>query len=209
MKVKFPDGIYGILGEAFSRGRSNVETAQLMVDAGIDILQYREKAENKDRGQMLAQCLEIRKITAAAKVPFIVNDFLDIALLCGADGVHLGQEDLPVAPVKKAYPHLMVGCSTHSPDEAARAVRDGADYLGVGPVFPTQTKADVGDTVGLEFIDHVASVHTLPFVAIGGIKRRNIGDVAARGAKTICLITEIISAEDIGTRIREIRSLMA
>ena len=209
MQIKFPDGIYGILGEGFSLGRSNVETARLMVDAGIDILQYREKAENKDRGEMLAQCLEIRKITAAAGVPFIVNDFLDIALLCGADGVHLGQEDLPVARVKQAYPHLMVGCSTHSPKEASRAVKDGADYLGVGPIFPTQTKADVGDTVGLEFIDHMVSAHAIPFVAIGGIKRSNILEVAARGAKTFCLITEIISAEDIGRRIGEIRSLIA
>lgn len=207
MQIKFPKGVYGILGEDFSLGRTNVETARLMVDAGINILQYREKS--KDRGEMLAQCLEIRKITAAAGVPFIVNDFLDIALLCGADGVHLGQEDLPVARVKQAYPHLMVGCSTHSPEQAARAVKDGADYLGVGPVFPTRTKADVGDTVGLEFIDHVASAHTVPFAAIGGIKRHHIRELTARGAKTICLITEIISAEDIGQRIREIRSLMA
>jgi len=209
MQIKFPEGIYGILGEDFSLGRSNVETARLMVDAGIDILQYREKANKKNRGEMLAQCLEIRKITAAAGVPFIVNDFLDIALLCCADGVHLGQEDLPVARVKQAYPHLMVGCSTHSPKEAAQAVKDGADYFGVGPVFPTQTKADAGDTVGLEFVDHVASAHTIPFVAIGGIKRHNIREVAARGAKTICLITEIINAEDIGRRIGEIRSLIA
>jgi thiamine-phosphate pyrophosphorylase len=208
MTIELPDGIYGILGEDFSRGRSNVETAQLMVDAGIDILQYREKAGSKDRRDMLAQCLEIRKITAAARVLFIINDFLDIALLCGADGVHLGQEDLPVARVKAAYPHLMVGCSTHSPEEAVRAVKDGADYLGAGPVFPTRTKADAGDTVGLEYIEYLAASNTIPFAAIGGIKRHNIQEVAARGAKTMCLITEIISAEDIGERIGQIRSLM-
>lgn len=208
-KDDFPKGIYGILGEAFSLGRSNVETAALMVDGGIDILQYREKAHKKDRGDMLAECREIRRITAAAGVPFIVNDFLDIALLCGADGVHLGQEDLPVAEVKKAWPHLMVGCSTHSPEQAAKAVEDGADYIGVGPVFPTRTKEDVCDIAGLSYLDHVVAAHTIPFVAIGGIKRENIGEVVSRGAATICLITEIISAEDIGARIREIRSLMA
>ena len=205
---EFPKGIYGILGEAFSLGRSNVETAALMVDAGIDILQYREKAHKKDRGEMLAECREIRRITARAKVPFIVNDFLDIALLCGADGVHLGQEDLPVAEVKQSWPHLMVGCSTHSPEQAARAVEDGADYIGVGPIFTTQTKENVCDAVGLSYLTHVVAAHAIPFVAIGGIKRHNIREVAACGASTICLVTEIIGAPDIGERISEIRSLM-
>lgn len=207
-KPEFPKGIYGILGEAFSLGRSNVETAKHLVDGGIDILQYREKAHKKDRKEMLAECMEIRKITADAGVPFIVNDFLDIALLSGADGVHVGQEDLPVPAVQKLAPHLMVGCSTHSPEQAARAVKEGADYIGVGPIFTTQTKEDVCDAVGLEYLEHVVAAHTIPFVAIGGIKRHNIREVAGRGASTICLVTEIISAPDIGERIKEIRDLI-
>ena len=203
-----PGGIYGILGETFSLGRSNVETARLMVDGGIDMLQYREKAHRKDRRDMLAECREIRKITADAGVPFIVNDFLDIALLADADGVHVGQEDLPVTAVKKLAPGLMVGCSTHSPAQAARAVADGADYIGVGPIFATQTKEDVCDAVGFEYLSHVADTHTIPFVAIGGIKRHNIREVAARGAETICLVTEIIGAADIGARIQEIKQIL-
>ncbi len=207
-KPEFPKGIYGILGEAFSLGRSNVETARLLVEGGIDILQYREKTHKKDRKDMLAECLEIRKITADAGVPFIVNDFLDIALMVGADGVHVGQEDLPVTAVKQLAPHLMVGCSTHSPAQAARAVEDGADYIGVGPIFTTQTKENVCDAVGFEYLDHVVAGFSIPFVAIGGIKRSNIKAVADRGASTICLVTEIISATDIKERIKEIRNII-
>ncbi len=205
-KPILPKGIYGILGEAFSLGRSNVETATLLVEGGIDILQYREKAHQKDRRDMLAECMAIRKITADAGIPFIVNDFLDIALMVQADGVHVGQEDLPVTEVKKLAPHLMVGCSTHSPAQAAQAVKDGADYIGVGPVFSTQTKTDVCDPVGFEYLEHVVANHTIPFVAIGGIKRHNIKAVADRGAATICLVTEIIGAQDIKARIHEIKA---
>lgn len=207
-KTTLPNGVYGILGEKFSRGRSNVETAKLMVAGGIDVLQYREKRHLKDYREMYLECLEIRKITRDAGVPFIVNDFLDLALLVDADGVHQGQEDLPVSAVKKLAPHLMVGISTHSPEQAAQAVQDGADYIGVGPIFATQTKEDVCDAVGLEYLEHVAATHTIPFVAIGGIKRHNMPDVVKRGAATVCLVTEIIGAQDIGSRIREIKTLM-
>jgi thiamine-phosphate pyrophosphorylase len=102
----------------------------------------------------------------------------------------------------------MVGCSTHSPAQAARAKSDGADYIGVGPLFATQTKQDVCDTVGLGYLEHVAAHVDVPFVAIGGIKRHNLAEVVSRGAKTVCLVTEIISATDIGKRIREIRQIM-
>ncbi len=207
-KPVFPTGIYGILGEAFSLGRSNVTMARLLVDNGIDILQYREKAAAKDRKTMLAECDAIRRITADAQVPFIVNDFLDIAMMTGADGVHMGQTDLPVTAVKQLTPHLMVGCSTHSPAQAARARADGADYIGVGPLFATQTKEDVCDAVGLGYLEHVAAHVNISFVAIGGIKRHNLAQVVSRGTKTVCLVTEIIGATDIGKRMQEIRQIM-
>jgi thiamine-phosphate pyrophosphorylase len=207
-KPVFPTGIYGILGEAFSLGRSNVAMAKLLVDNGIDILQYREKATTKDRKTMLAECDDIRRITADAHVPFIVNDFLDIAMMTGADGVHMGQTDLPVTAVKQLAPRLMVGCSTHSPAQAARAKADGADYIGVGPLFATQTKKEVCDAVGLGYLEHVTAHVNIPFVAIGGIKRHNLAKVVSRGAKTVCLVTEIIGAKDIGKRMQEIRQIM-
>jgi len=205
---KLPHGIYGILGEKFSLGRSNVDVARQMVDAGIDILQYREKALDKSLKQMYLECLEIRKITKESKIPFIINDHADIALMVGADGIHMGQDDLPVKKLKKIAPDMMIGCSTHSPSQAKKAVEDGADYIGVGPVFATQTKEDVCDAVGLEYLDHVVQTFDIPFVAIGGLKRNNLTSVLSRGAKTVCLVTEIIGARNIDKRIREIKNIL-
>ena len=205
MTIPFPKGIYGILGEQFSRGRGNVKTAELLVEGGIDILQYREKRHKKSYQSMYEECLEIRKITQDAGVPFIVNDFLDLALAVEADGIHQGQDDLPIPVVKQLAPHLMVGCSTHSPEQAAKALADGADYIGVGPIYPTQTKEDVCDAVGLSYLDHVVARGDIPFVAIGGIKRHNMKPVVSRGATTICLVTEIIQADDVVERLKEVK----
>ncbi len=205
---KLPDGIYGILGEKFSLGRTNIEVAKQMVDAGIDILQYREKLKYKNMSEIYRECLEIRRITSDAKVPFIINDHLDIALMVGADGVHQGQDDLPVKAVKKIAPDLMIGCSTHSPEQAQQAVKDGADYIGAGPVFATQTKEDVCDAVGVEYLEYLVKNHDIPFVAIGGIKLGNLREIMSRGANTVCLVTEIIGAEDIGKTIGKIKNIM-
>jgi thiamine-phosphate pyrophosphorylase len=120
----------------------------------------------------------------------------------------MGQTDLPVPAVKQLAPHLMVGCSTHSPAQAAQAMADGADYIGVGPLFTTRTKEDVCDAVGLEYLEYVSENSDIPFVAIGGIKRHNLAEVVSRGAKTVCLVTEIISAQDIRKRMQEIRHIM-
>jgi thiamine-phosphate pyrophosphorylase len=205
---KLPSGIYGILGERFSLGRTNAETARLMVEAGIDVLQYREKLKSKSLKQIYDECCEIREITKKANIPFIINDYAEIALMVGADGIHQGQDDLPVQAVRKIAPGMMIGCSTHSPAQAKKAIEDGADYIGVGPIFTTQTKEDVCDAVGLSYLDHVVRTHDIPFVAIGGIKLSNLREVLSHGAKTVCLVTEIISADDIEKRIRQIRQIM-
>lgn len=207
-KRKLPFGIYGILGEKFSLGRGNEETARQMVDAGISVLQYREKLKDKSLKQIFKECEAIRKITQAAGVPFIINDYADIALMVGADGIHQGQDDLPVAHVRKIAPDIMIGCSTHSPDQARQAIADGADYIGVGPIFPTKTKEDVCDAVGLSYLEHVVKTHDIPFVAIGGIKIQNLRKVLSQGAKTVCLVTEIIGSENIGKTIKEIQNIM-
>ena len=203
-----PQGIYGILGEKFSLGRTNVEVARMMVDAGVDIIQYREKVKDKSYLEMLKECEQIRRITKEAKVPFVVNDHFGIAIMVEADGIHQGQDDLPVKEVKKIVPHMMVGCSTHSPEQAKKAVEDGADYIGVGPIFATRTKEDVCDAVGLEYLEHVVHTFNIPFVAIGGIKRYNLREVVCRGAKTICLVTEIIGAKNIVKRVKEIKEII-
>ncbi|CCK78227.1 thiamine phosphate synthase [Desulfobacula toluolica] len=205
---QLPHGIYGILGEKFSLGLSNVQVARQMVDAGVDVLQYREKLTEKSLKQMYEECCEIRKITQDAGVPFIINDHADIALMVGADGIHQGQDDLPVKELRNIAPDMMIGCSTHSPEQAKKAIADGADYLGVGPIFATQTKEDVCDAVGFEYLEHVVKTHDIPFVAIGGIKRHNLKDILSRGVKTVCLVTEIIGAPNIKKRIKEIKQIL-
>ncbi len=198
MKKKLPQGMYGITAERFSLGRSNIEVVRDMIRGGIKVIQYREKRHLKDYDVIYQECQEIRRITKEADVVFIINDFVDIALLVDADGVHVGQEDLPVSAVRTLLgPDKIIGLSTHSPKQADEAVALGADYIGVGPIYATQTKENVCATVGLEYLDYVASHSPLPFVAIGGIKENNIKEVASHGARSICLVTEIVGAEDI------------
>lgn len=197
-KPPFPAGIYGITAEKFSLGRSTLEVVQQMIKGGISIIQYREKRPHKSFSAMLEECWALRQVTRDAGVLFIVNDYVDIAQMVDADGVHVGQDDFPVAEIRRLIgPDKLIGLSTHSPEQAAAAVQAGADYIGVGPIFSTQTKDDVCAPVGLGYLDHVVRTCPLPFVAIGGIKEHNLRQVLDHGAKTVCLVTEIVGAADI------------
>jgi thiamine-phosphate pyrophosphorylase len=203
----FPIGIYGITAEKFSDGRTNVEVAHEMVAGGIRLIQYREKRPAKSFSQMLAECRAIRALTRKAGVLFIVNDYPDLALLVDADGVHVGQDDFPVPEVRRLLgPDKLIGLSTHTPEQAAAAVAAGADYIGVGPIFNTQTKEDVCAPVGLGYLDAVVRTCPLPFVAIGGIKEHNINEVVTRGATTVSLVTEIVGAADIAATVRRLQA---
>jgi thiamine-phosphate pyrophosphorylase len=204
-----PAGIYGITAERFSAPRPNIQVVEEMIRGGVTIIQYREKKHRKHAGEMLAECLQIRALTRQHGVTFIVNDHVDLALLVDADGVHVGQEDLPVEAVRRLIgPDKIIGLSTHSPRQAEQAVAIGADYIGVGPIFRTQTKADVCAPVGTQYLEHVVRTCPLPFVAIGGIKEHNIHEIVNRGAKTICLVTEIVAAEDIAGTVRRLRKVL-
>jgi thiamine-phosphate pyrophosphorylase len=208
MSEKLPKGIYGITGEKFSRGRGNVEVVEAMIRGGVKVVQYREKHKDKSIREMFEECLAIREITRKYGVMFIVNDFVDIALLANADGVHVGQDDLPVHEVRRLVGHRIVGVSTHSPEQAEAAVRAGADYIGVGPVFETRTKEDVCDPVGLSYLEYAVDNVQIPFVAIGGIKEHNIHEVVSRGAESVCMVTEIVGAEDIEGTVRRLAGVM-
>lgn len=201
--------LYGITHAPWSRGRSNPETVRLMLAAGIRIIQYREKDLPPRR--MLEECLAIRRLCDDHGACFIVNDRPDLALLCGADGLHLGQDDLPLSRVRQLVGEEMIlGLSTHTPEQARRARVEGADYIGVGPIFRTTTKQEVGEPVGLDYLDWtVAALPDLPKVAIGGIKRANLAAVAARWPGMVCLVTEITDAVAIGDRVAEIRAILA
>jgi len=178
-----------------------------MIAADIKTIQYREKEKHgRDKYQ---ECLEIRKMTEDAGVVFIVNDDVALALSVKADGVHIGQDDLPFHKVRELTGgDMIIGLSTHSPRQAREAVAMGADYIGVGPIFRTFTKKDVCEPVGLEYLDYAVGNCPIPFVAIGGIKEDNIADVAGRGARLICAVTEILEADNIREKILSLREKM-
>nr|WP_321514050.1 thiamine phosphate synthase [uncultured Pseudodesulfovibrio sp.] len=196
--------IYCLTGEKFSLGRSNIDVVREMLDSGIKLVQYREK--EKKMGAKYEECLVIRDMTRQAGAAFIVNDDIELARLVGADGVHIGQEDLPVEAVRRLVgDEMAIGLSTHSPAEARDAVKRGADYIGVGPIFKTYTKEDVVDPVGFEYLEYVVNNVDIPFVAIGGIKEHNIGEVIRRGASCVALVTEIVGEENINGKINALR----
>ena len=200
--------IYAITDAGLSLGRPLEEVVSALLSAGVRILQYREK--KLKGGAMLEECRLLRRLTAEAGACFIVNDHIDIAMLVQADGVHVGQEDLPVPEVRSLVgPDVIIGLSTHEPEQALAARGLGADYLGVGPIFATQTKEDVVAPVGFDYLDWVAANIDLPFVAIGGIKTHNIGDVARHGARCCCLVSELVGAPDIAASVRAVREAMA
>jgi thiamine-phosphate pyrophosphorylase len=200
-------GLYGLTAEKFSLGRPNAEVVRAMLDAGVRIIQYREKT--KKMGAKFEECLALRTMTREYGAAFIVNDDIDLALLVDADGVHVGQEDLPVAAVRRLVgADRAIGLSTHSPEQARAAVAAGADYIGVGPIFATRTKDDVCAPVGLSYLDYVVREIALPFVAIGGIKEHNLGEVAGHGARCAALVTEIVGARDIAGKAAALRRIL-
>lgn len=206
IKSRFPrTDIYAITAGEYSLGRSNVEIVKQILEAEVKIIQYREKDLSIRRKYQ--ECLKIRDLTADFGAVFIINDDLHLAQAVSADGVHVGQDDLPVEKVREiAGDSMIIGLSTHSPEQADRAISSNVDYIGVGPIFRTFTKKDVCDPVGLNYLDYVAGHLHIPFVAIGGIKQHNIGEVVKHGATCIALVTEIVGAPDIGAKIMALRS---
>lgn len=200
--------IYAITSEAHSLGRSNVDVVRMLISSGVTILQYREK--EKSARDMYAECKLIREVTRDAGVLFIVNDRVDLALAVGADGVHIGQTDLPVEQVRQLVgSDMIIGLSTHSPEEAHAAANGLVDYIGVGPVFGTATKPDAVTAVGLDFVRYVADRITLPFVVIGGIKENNIAQVRRAGATVFAIISDIVGRPDINAAVRSLRQQLS
>lgn len=204
---RLPEGLYCLTSEEHSRGRSNLEVVAAMIEAGVKVIQYREK--DKMARHKYEECLLIREMTRQAGVTFIVNDDIATAILVSADGVHIGQEDLPLEQVRRLVGEdMIIGLSTHSPEQVRDAIDRGADYIGVGPVFPTATKKDVGQSVGLEFLAYVAANFDLPFVAIGGINENNAAEVVRRGAKSVAMISDVVGAEDIVGKIKAVQKVI-
>ncbi|MDR2666228.1 MAG: thiamine phosphate synthase [Endomicrobium sp.] len=207
MKKQLPKGLYAITAENFSNGKDNITIVKEILDAGIKILQYRDK--HKSKLEKLKQCETIRKLTLNYECLFIINDDIDIALAIQSDGIHLGQEDLPISKVREIVRHnIIVGVSTHSPKQARSAVEYGADYIGVGPIYKTFTKENIVDPVGLEYLSFCIKNIVVPKVAIGGIKLSNLSEVCRHKPENICMVTEITSAQDIKLIIKKAQEVI-
>jgi len=174
-----------------------------VIDGGAKIVQLREKECSKKA--LYHQARVLRDITAKADILLIINDHLDIALAVDADGVHLGQDDLPVAVARKLAPDLLIGASTHSLEQALQAEKDGADYVNIGPIFPTKTKEGAVDFLGPEAISAISPKLSIPFTVMGGINGTNMDQVLARGASRIAMVTAITQAPDIAETVRQFR----
>ncbi len=189
--------LYVVTDENLSNGYSHAEIAKLAVDGGANVIQFRDK--DMDSASLFAEAVKIRRITKD-KALFIVNDRLDIALASKADGVHLGQSDLPVDVVRRLVPEdFIIGISIGSVEEALKGVRDGADYVAVSPVFSTGSKPDAGTGHGISCISAVrqAVEKDIPVLGIGGINSENIPEVIKAGLDGICVISAVVSAPDI------------
>lgn len=191
-----------------SRGRSHLQVAEAAIAGGADVLQLRDKEASS--GLLYREALELRKLTRDAGIPFIVNDRLDIALAVDADGVHVGQSDLPASVVRRILgPGKILGVSVATVEEAVRAERDGADYLGVGPVFEARgTKPDTGEPMGLDVIARIRPHCRLPIVAIGGINAENVRKVREAGADGAAVISAIVSTDDIPQATRRLKRIL-
>ncbi|MDP2952345.1 MAG: thiamine phosphate synthase, partial [Chloroflexota bacterium] len=164
--------------------------------------------KTRDKGQLLPLALELGKLCAEAGALFIVNDDIDLALAAGADGVHLGQKDLPLGVARRVLPlGAVVGRSTATLDEALRAQEEGADYIAVGAIYPTTSKASTRPA-GLATLRQVKKAVTAPVVAIGGINEGNLAEVVKAGADAAAVISAVMGAEDVEGAARRLVSLM-
>lgn len=188
-------GLYVVITEEFCGGRTGLSVLEPVLEAGVKLVQFREKG--CDGGDLYRRCVAFRERTRAAGALLIVDDRLDIAMAADADGVHLGQNDLPVAAARALAPELVVGASSHNLAEALAAQEEGASYVNIGPIFATATKSVATGPVGPEMIDEIRPYLIVPFTCMGGIKENNIAGVVARGARHVAVVTAVTQAEDV------------
>jgi thiamine-phosphate pyrophosphorylase len=207
MRERLSFSLYAITGENYHPGRSMLEVMEAAIAGGADIVQLRAKDAPKE--EVLEKARGMRELTLAHGVPFIVNDYPEIAHAVRADGVHIGQEDLSVAEARALLgADAIIGVSTHSIEQARAAERSGADYIGVGPVYPTGTKPG-RQAVTLEYVRQVAAEIRIPWVAIGGIDLQNVDDVLSAGASSICAVSAIVGSDNPEAAARAFRSKIA
>jgi thiamine-phosphate diphosphorylase len=197
--------LYAILDPEQTKGRDGLFVLRQLLAGGAGIVQLRAKIMAPR--DFLALAREARALTRAFGCKLIINDRVDIALACDADGVHLGQEDLPLGAARKLIAGKIIGISTHSVDQATDAESGGADYIGFGPMFGTTTKATGYAARGIEMLSQIRRAVKIPIVAIGGIKEQNLAQVWQTGADSAAIISDILGADDIAAKVRRILRL--
>ena len=197
--------LYAVTDRAWVGNKTLYQQVEAALKGGVTCVQLREK--ELDEAMFLQEAKNLCALCRRYGVPFIVNDNVDIAISCGADGVHVGQEDMEAGEVRRRVgADMILGVSAHTVEEACQAVRDGADYLGLGAVFPTSTKADV-DQMPNDTLRAICDTVDVPVVAIGGINRGNLLQLSGSGVDGVALVSAIFSAEDIEGTCRELRAL--
>ncbi len=196
-------GYYFITDASLSRA-GNVIDVKAAVAAGVKVVQYREK--QADASKMYEEALKLRKI--CKHITFLVNDRVDLALAVDADGVHLGQDDLPYAAARKILgEQKIIGLTVHTVKEARQAQKLGADYLGVSPIFATHTKSDAGNPKGVALITEIRKSVSIPIIAIGGITLANAGEVIRAGADGLCAISAVVTKQNVRAEIAKFQKL--
>ncbi len=203
MKPEGLTGLYAIIDSTWVSLAQAGRYAQELVSAGVSVIQLRAKDEGT---RAILEAARSMRSATKGKALFMVNDRVDIAILSGADGVHLGQSDIPLVEARKLLPNALIGVSTHNLEEALEAASLGADYISYGPVFATRTKKDADMPKGLEGLKALAPSVNIPIVAIGGITVETAASVIKAGASAIAVISDILLADDIKSRAADIIS---
>jgi thiamine-phosphate pyrophosphorylase len=198
--------LYGILDLSYVAPADAERVASAMIDGGVDLIQLRAKTQSLEEIVDLAG--KLHAITSVPGIPLIVNDYAEAAAKVLVEGVHLGQDDDSIAHArKKAGRHVLLGKSTHSLEQAVAACREGADYIGFGPIFATPTKPDY-QPIGLNGIKRVHHEVNVPIFCIGGIKIDSLGEVIAAGAKRVAIVSGLLKAPDIAKYARGCKALL-
>jgi thiamine-phosphate pyrophosphorylase len=200
--------LYLITDRKLSRGRSTIEVVEAALRGGVDVVQLREK--DAETAFLVEEGLRVRELTARYNVPLIVNDRLDVALAIEAEGVHVGQTDLPAALARKLLPRpLLLGVSTSTVAMAQQAEQDQADYIGFGPIYATTTKQTSASPRGAHMFAAVHQAVALPIVVLGGISQTNIAEVVAAGADHVAVCSAIVGAEDVQRAASTLKEMIA
>lgn len=194
MSNKHIYSLYLVTDRSLSLGRSHVDIARAAVAGGVSCVQLREK--HLPVQQMIKEAKDLVALLRPLHIPFIVNDRVDVALASGADGVHLGQSDMAISDARRIVGNgCIIGISAESVEDAVRAEAEGADYVGISPVFSTTTKSDIARPLGLEGIREIREKVSLPLVGIGGIFSANAAEVIRAGADGVAVVSAIVAAE--------------